>query len=249
MASIQQQSDGPNPTHPDPTALKPSQHSEYQDQQPKTPPPKPDYTSTTHKKSKKIANPYSIRKPPKEDRIRIRTTGELISILKEYISIIIGHDPNKETETWYRLWTSWKSTGTLEPDITILALATLVKLPENKHQDIKAVTLHIPDTLPILQRYTRVPWKTKHKEPILYLTKSTIVAATTKPSKIGDTPLLSNKMPTMGEQSASRAQVTTLITSLATAYFSYNCRRKKRRRKIIRPLLPPPLIIIWKRFR
>ena len=191
LAPPPRQSTGPTPSQKtDFPPLKLSQHSELQGH-----PTKSDYIIKTPKKARKLANPYSIRKAPKEDKIRIGTTAELISILKEYIPIIIGHDPNKQTETWYRLWTSWKTTGTLEPDITIPALATLVNLPEERQRDIKNVTLHILDILPILQKYIRMPWKTKNEHPILYLTKPTIVATNTA-IRSAETPLKSNKAKT-----------------------------------------------------
>ena len=139
-----------------------------------------------------ITNPNSIRKVSKEEKIRHTTIGELLTIVQDYITIIIAHDQSKTRQPWYNLWTAWTEAGILSPKTTIRTVVVIIDLPESKHLSIKALGLHILDSLPALQRYPHIPWKTKHNSPIVYYTKPMVATGTQWMPK--STPTASNKM-------------------------------------------------------
>ena len=143
----------------------------------------------------KITNPYSIRKAPVEDSIRPTKVGQFLALAQDYISIITTHDKSKLVRLWYQQWSTWITNGVLDPTATVRTVATITELPLRQQLSIKNIGLHILETIPELQKYLRIPWKTKHDAPLVYFTTPTVHApeqSTNQPN-----PMASNKTPTL----------------------------------------------------
>ena len=118
-------------------------------------------------------NPYSLKKSKVHTNNRFNNINTFLSIVTDYVNIIVEHDESLKQKPWYGLWLLWIEDGILNKP-TLYVASVIVDLPPTVEKSNKSVSTYILDKLPVLERFTSIPKQTKDKDPILHLTRPTV---------------------------------------------------------------------------
>ena len=67
----------------------------------------PAISPTTPVSIKQVTNPYSVKKSKIHTENRFTNIKIFLSIVADYISILVSHDETLVDQPWYILWQSW----------------------------------------------------------------------------------------------------------------------------------------------
>ena len=93
------------------------------------------------------ANLYSVKKSRVHMNNRFTDINTFLSIVADYIQILVKHDEYLKKEPWYALWLVWMDEGILNKS-TLHVISVIVDLPLMSVKSNKSVGTYILTKLP-----------------------------------------------------------------------------------------------------
>ena len=92
----------------------------------------PSVPETMATDTKKVKNPYLLKRSLTSHEDRITTPSELLIILSEYMTIILLHDKDQSQHPATKLWQSWVANGILKRNVNLHELASIISYPKKR---------------------------------------------------------------------------------------------------------------------
>ena len=163
-----------------------------------------------------VYNPYKMKRLAKFQSTRMDSVTQLTELIASYMEILIEHESNPTTQEWISKWNNWTNKGITDENITITNLASIVEFPNDKFKSIKAIGVHILESLPVLTKFLVIPNLTRDQDPIIRHTKPVPMTVSQK-KKSADTTSQQIVTETLNEQpSNSKEKNETKLDSIDT---------------------------------
>ena len=128
------------------------------------------FIPTPRRKTGHPRNPYKLKRNSPDEDWRIESFDHFkvyINSVNDIISILMKHKDHS-MEAWYLLWQEWIKDDLLTAN-NLHMVAVTIDLPPNIEKTHKGVVVHILTQIPGLDRYIKIPNRTRENDPLCHI--------------------------------------------------------------------------------
>ena len=128
------------------------------------------FIPTPRRKTGHPRNPYKLKRNSPDEEWRIESFDHFkvyINSVNDIISILMKHTDHS-MEAWYLLWQEWIKDDLLTAN-NLHMVAVTVDLPPKVEKTHKGVAVYILSQLPGLDRYIKIPNRTRDDDPLCHI--------------------------------------------------------------------------------